>query len=65
MRQAMRRRQKIRVLWDVFAYFPCNASGVRVGVRGTRAAAMRLMDSFTRKNRVDTSARIRLEGTIA
>ena len=56
---------KIRVVWDVFAHFPCNASGVRVGVRRSREAATRLMNSFTRKNNVDTTARIRLEGHVS
>lgn len=51
----------IKVVWDVFAYFPCNSSGVRVGVRRTRESAIRLMDRFTKRNRVETSARIRLE----
>ena len=50
----------IKVVWDVFAYFPCNSSGVRVGMRRTREGAIRLMERFTKRNRVETSARIRL-----
>lgn len=59
------KKSKLRVVWDVFARFPCNSSGVRVGVHGSRAAAIRYMDSFTRRNRVETTARIRLEGHVA
>jgi hypothetical protein len=54
--------EKVRAVWDVFAYFPCNASGVRVGIRKSRDAAIRFMNSFTRRNHVETGARIRLEG---
>ena len=53
----------IRVVWDVFAYFPCNASGVRVGVRRSRGGALRYMDSFAHKNRVATTMRFRLENS--
>ena len=59
-----RKPSKIRVVWDIFAYFPCNASGVRVGVRRSIEAAQRFMDSFARKNRVETATRIRLEGHV-
>ncbi len=65
MKRTKKPSSKFRVVWDVFAYFPCNAGGVRVGVRRSREAAIRYMDSFTRRNRVETSARIRLEGGIS
>lgn len=41
--------------WAVFAYFPCNASGVRVAIRKTRAGAIRVAERFTKTNHVDTS----------
>jgi len=53
----------LRIVWDVFAYFPCNASGVRVGVRRTRRGALRYMDNFAHKNRVATTMRFRLENS--
>lgn len=60
MKRAVK-RTTIRIVWDVFAYFPCNASGVRVGVRRTRGGALRYMDSFAHKNHVTTTMRFRLE----
>lgn len=54
-------RQMIRngYRWDVFAYFPCNAGGVRVAVRKTPEGAARFAASFARLNRVNTSTKMR------
>jgi hypothetical protein len=60
VKSPQKKTSKLRVVWDVFAHFPCNANGVRVGVRRSRGAAIRYMGSFSRKNRVETTARIRL-----
>lgn len=46
-------------VWDVFAYFPFNAGGVRVAVRKTRHGAERFARLFKRRNRVETSWRLR------
>lgn len=45
--------------WDVFAYFPCNASGVRVAVRKTSRGAAQFAARFGRLNRVNTSTKMR------
>lgn len=45
--------------WDVFAYFPCNAAGVRVATRKTRRGAERCADRFGRLNNAPTSFRLR------
>lgn len=45
--------------WDVFAYFPCNASGVRVAVRKTKRGAVQQAARFTAKNRVATGVKLR------
>jgi hypothetical protein len=44
--------------WHVFAYFPCNAAGVRVAVRRSPRGAERFARAFARRNRVETSWRI-------
>jgi hypothetical protein len=41
--------------YHVFAYFPCNASGVRVAVKRSRAAAQKFADTFAKRNRVETA----------
>jgi hypothetical protein len=43
-------------VWDVFAYFPCNASGVRVATRKTSYGACRFAARFSKLNHVETSA---------
>jgi hypothetical protein len=40
--------------WDVFAWFPCNASGVRVATRKTLRDAVRFANWFSKTNHVDT-----------
>jgi len=50
--------------WDVFARFPCNASGVRVAVRKTPGGAMSFAERFGRTNRVDTWTKIRLDRAV-
>lgn len=40
--------------WFVYAYFPCNASGVRVGIRASQGAAERFARAFSKRNRVET-----------
>jgi hypothetical protein len=50
--------------WDVFARFPCNASGVRVAVCKTAGGAMRFAERFGRKNRVDTWTKIRFDHAV-
>ena len=41
--------------WHVFAYFPCNASGVRVVVRKTPEGAERFAKLFAARNSVETA----------
>jgi len=41
--------------WHIFAYFPCNAGGVRIAVRKTPEGAERFAKLFAKKNDVDTS----------
>jgi hypothetical protein len=50
--------------WDVFARFPCNASGVRVAVRKTAGGAMNFAKRFGRTNRVNTWTKIRLDRSV-
>lgn len=58
------KKERIVVWYDVFAHFPCNASGVRVATRRSPEAAEKFMESFTKKNRVGTRCRIRLTGHV-
>ena len=58
------KKERIVVWYDVFAYFPCNASGVRVATRRSPEAAQRFMANFTKKNRVGTGCRVRLTGHV-
>lgn len=50
-----------RVVYDVFAQFPCNCCGVRVGVRRSIEGARRYAEQFGKRNRAETSTRLRLE----
>jgi len=43
--------------WHVFAYFPCNTSGVRVAVCKTSQGAERAARAFARKNKVHVTWR--------
>lgn len=45
--------------WDVFAYFQCNASGVRVAVRKTKRGAVQQAERFTKRNNVATNIKLR------
>lgn len=54
-----RRQARAGFRYHVFAYFPCNASGVRVAIRKTPAGAERAALAFAKRNRVDVSWRLR------
>lgn len=41
--------------WHVYAYFACNAAGVRVAVRKSSRGAERFALAFAKKNNVATS----------
>jgi hypothetical protein len=56
---------RVRLVWDVFAHFPCNSCGVRVGVRRTREGTTEFMDRFARRNRVEVTSRVRIESRIS
>lgn len=45
--------------WHVFAYFPCNAAGVRVAVCRSPQGAERFASAFAAKNGVDVSWKLR------
>lgn len=53
----------MRIVYDIFAYFPCNSCGVRIGVRRTPDSATRYMNTFSKRNKVETGWRLRLERT--
>lgn len=59
MTQGERNMVKAGYRWDVIAYFPCNAGGVRVAVRETRRHAERYVRWFEARNHVGTSLRLR------
>jgi hypothetical protein len=39
-----------RIRYDIFAYFPCNSGGVRVGVRYSDVSARRYAERFSKRN---------------
>lgn len=47
--------------WDVFAYFVCNAGGVRVAIRKTQRGALRFAERFAKINRAATGVKIRYD----
>jgi hypothetical protein len=53
----------VRIVYDIFAYFPCNSCGVRIGVRRTPETAERYMNAFSKRNKVATGWRTRFERT--
>jgi hypothetical protein len=44
--------------WHIFAYFSCNAGGVRIAVRKTPEGAERFAQIFSKKNNVETMWRL-------
>ena len=47
--------------WHVFAFFPCNASGVRVAIRKTLHGAVRFANWFSKTNHVETGYKLASE----
>jgi hypothetical protein len=57
--KGIRNMTRLGYYWNIYAYFPCNAGGVRVATRKTPEGAERFARSFSKKNKVDVSWRIR------
>lgn len=54
-----RHQAKAGYRYHVFAYFPCNAAGVRIAVRKTARGAERFATAFAKRNSVYVFWRVR------